>query len=895
MPQSNLKYSSRQAGVTLFTPQAQSKPYDPYVIPIENITKSLDKARDAEIGNLRATGNAGITNLELEHRQIQNLEEHNAKVADINEKWDLEKFSAFSRGAQNLLGQYYDHQIAEGKRRGLTSYLELSVKAPNTAAALVEDWHKIFDSNGTVINQGILNGHLSLLKGDPLRLAQQWINSSGYERKTLLESMLADQLKLIPDRRAYLKQNWKAPWTKTKENPEGFTFNEMISDNPTGDETRDEFSTYLAAIDGFILDNHFTALGYSVETIATKVLPVLKKGADLDIQAAGNEQKLAEKGRYLKNRNRTLLDTLLTGGSGGEIARTISKDIYELHGQLNPEGIKGEWKDTLNDIVDLYKTDQISLVEVYAFLHDEFEVDGQGKQTVATWRSNELAETDFMNKIWLVTWADIKETERTYDNWIKVGKDALSEHYLLYGNKPVNEDVFNRIAELIHSKGGGRLKDIKQELRKSIDTEQGLEDDDALSDMLRQSSNGQSPVSASLFPGASPEAIEKGFEKGYLTAEDNVITPQRSKSLKADFSKIARDKLKAQNLWDQVGDQENISDNALDYYKTQYFDYLGKNPSLGAQGAHNFAIQQTHDYIEKNWENMKQTPDKNQENVQYRNTFRDELSNTQPGERVRLSPFKERIEYSIEYIQRARQRGDNRSLEKLIPAMWENENGEYVPFFDDAWEIAQMMTGRTRNGLLRDQLLAYGYDSETNQYKQAPVDQHYYQYRASRPIVDELHKDGRIDTGNYSWANVPKEFQEQPLSQISTMPLDVQMESFGFPITREFLTRAGFKSSQPFNEETHEILSQRYAKINGPNPPRWPSVYDGIKTGKVIKYSRIEDKRAGRQLGDTKLGPIGNTLVYSVISASDGMEYWGWKGQDGLLKDLWDFVTGGND
>lgn len=77
---------------------------------------------------------------------------------------------------------------------------------------------------------------------------------------------------------------------------------------------------------------------------------------------------------------------------------------------------------------------------------------------------------------------------------------------------------------------------------------------------------------------------------------------------------------------------------------------------------------------------MKQTPDKNQENVQYRNTFRDELSNTQPGERVRLSPFKERIEYSIEYIQRARQRGDNRSLEKLIPAMWENENGEYVPF-----------------------------------------------------------------------------------------------------------------------------------------------------------------------------------------------------------------------
>ena len=63
----------------------------------------------------------------------------------------------------------------------------------------------------------------------------------------------------------------------------------------------------------------------------------------------------------------------------------------------------------------------------------------------------------------------------------------------------------------------------------------------------------------------------------------------------------------------------------------------------------------------------------------------------------------------------------------------------------------------------------------------------------------------------------------------------------------------------------------------------------------MIKYSRIEDKRAGRQLGDTKLGPIGNTLVYSVISASDGMEYWGWKGQDGLLKDLWDFVTGGND
>ena len=52
-----------------------------------------------------------------------------------------------------------------------------------------------------------------------------------------------------------------------------------------------------------------------------------------------------------------------------------------------------------------------------------------------------------------------------------------------------------------------------------------------------------------------------------------------------------------------------------------------------------------------------------------------------------------------------------------------------------------------------------------------------------------------------------------------------------------------------------------------------------LKSGVTIRYANKTDELEKRQLGDTKPGPLGTTLVFSVISGSNTSKYLGWKTQ----------------
>ena len=92
MTQSNFKYSTGQAGESLFVPKKESKPFDPFDIQAASqpILDALRENKEIEVGNLKRTGDYGLASMRIEHQHEQSLAEHNANVARINDEYDLE-------------------------------------------------------------------------------------------------------------------------------------------------------------------------------------------------------------------------------------------------------------------------------------------------------------------------------------------------------------------------------------------------------------------------------------------------------------------------------------------------------------------------------------------------------------------------------------------------------------------------------------------------------------------------------------------------------------------------------------------------------------------------------------------------------------------------------------
>ena len=102
MTQNRFKYDSRSAGDTLFKPQAESKKFDPYRIPIENITNQLEKNKATEYNNYYTDKAQGLENMRIEHEAAVAMTKHNNQVAKINAETKMEQFANFSQGAFTL-------------------------------------------------------------------------------------------------------------------------------------------------------------------------------------------------------------------------------------------------------------------------------------------------------------------------------------------------------------------------------------------------------------------------------------------------------------------------------------------------------------------------------------------------------------------------------------------------------------------------------------------------------------------------------------------------------------------------------------------------------------------------------------------------------------------------
>ena len=148
--QTNFKYSSGQAGKTLFEPKKESKPFQPFdkQAASQPLIAALEKNIETEVGNYKRTGDYGLESMRIEQSHALVVQEHNNRVAKLNDEYDLEQFAKFSEGAQNLLMQGLQLRKESQLNAGYAKVLEMQTTKPNEYKEFMENRGKFIKEDG---------------------------------------------------------------------------------------------------------------------------------------------------------------------------------------------------------------------------------------------------------------------------------------------------------------------------------------------------------------------------------------------------------------------------------------------------------------------------------------------------------------------------------------------------------------------------------------------------------------------------------------------------------------------------------------------------------------------------------------------------------------------------
>ena len=127
MTKSKFKYSTANAGATLFQPKKESKPFAPFDIQAagQHIIAAKEQNMRTELGNIKRTGDEGAEDFDIEQKNRLIVEQQNAYVEKINDQYDY----------PNVLTSHYEvlflpkhHHLKETHYRILISLLLIDDK-----------------------------------------------------------------------------------------------------------------------------------------------------------------------------------------------------------------------------------------------------------------------------------------------------------------------------------------------------------------------------------------------------------------------------------------------------------------------------------------------------------------------------------------------------------------------------------------------------------------------------------------------------------------------------------------------------------------------------------------------------------------------------------------------
>ena len=134
MHQSKFKYRSADATPTYFTPQGESKPFQPFDIQAASqpILDALKEDKEIALGNVKRTGDNELSWMRIEHEAAQKQAQHEADVEKINAAYDLDQLKQFSTTAAGMLQTAATMRAEHIKKKALNQLLKLKVTDEET-------------------------------------------------------------------------------------------------------------------------------------------------------------------------------------------------------------------------------------------------------------------------------------------------------------------------------------------------------------------------------------------------------------------------------------------------------------------------------------------------------------------------------------------------------------------------------------------------------------------------------------------------------------------------------------------------------------------------------------------------------------------------------------------
>ena len=324
------KYDSRQAGESLFKTHAEGGTFDKYHYrkPIENITNELEKNKKIAAESGRHTRDQVLENMQVEAQQAQVTLQHDMEVDRLNQKYDMDQWSQFSKAAGELFTMWGE---ARKERQKDEAYLGLS-KLRTTDPELFDKYIKNIDAyraqDGEFKEKVKREAFKALFEANDLVVAEKLFSSSHWHEHTIREATLAD--KIANTTYFYNQYKAKKKFSFPELGIENKTYQEWSADNPNLNDPKNQLidAKFISANIVEVRKNHFIRQDVSPEMIVTKVDPALVK-----IREDESQDKVAERKESLKNKNkegrRLQVKAAIQGslGQGGDYA---TQEVYKL-------------------------------------------------------------------------------------------------------------------------------------------------------------------------------------------------------------------------------------------------------------------------------------------------------------------------------------------------------------------------------------------------------------------------------------------------------------------------------------------------------------------------------------------------------------------------------------
>jgi len=750
MAQNKYKYSSSQAGSSLFTPQAEGKTFasDHFdkQAASQPMIEQFNKNTETMVAAVQETGNRNLEWIKIDHAHQEAMMEHNAKVDKINREYDLEQWSKFSQGAMSLLQQGLQIRKDEQTKVGYANILKVRTTKPNVYKEYIDNIEIFEKGKGDIEAKGFIETWEKQFSD--IDLARSITEATGWQRAAIFDATLADRIAALPVRHAHLLDNSKYSLKELLPDPtiilkdvnwkidEKMTYNEFLdkldADFKNKGIVEPQWSTqihngYMGRIGGFLIDTFKPGdkFGIPYKTMLTEVQPHIDK---LQTQHSLGYAKRT-KGNLsatLRTRRDATVKTIFQknnglgqNDTGQALVDTVEKDwkSFQEKGDTEAQARYKSFVSKLRTAINLQATDPNSgatLIELYGLYNSEITNHrslGEGqKGKLNTLYKKAFAETDFLNTIESQARAKLKLTKDNKENGLKTLLQAVREQVRQGG--PLKEIERQQLAQAGAERGYGTQADIALKILDELPTEKGLSIDKWVKRIKKDGVGKMLHRETYLEAGAPVEAVEHEDTKNLFYKDAKHAIPiEKQEGLINDFGNYVGEIGQFKDLTPKVRAQlYEAGVNAFDRYQEIYRDLIidQGGADFSPHDLQREARIQLIKEIDANHKTFLEPRDKFVEQRTKLKETKEELAASPTGrvDSVVISATTDQIEHLYEELKK----NPNLDLDNFPSRgyRFKNKDGDNVDFYDTNWDnsvFASKAGGDSRYKIM--QLKAY--------------------------------------------------------------------------------------------------------------------------------------------------------------------------------------------